>query len=147
MKVIFLQNVKKKGLKGEVKDISEGYARNFLIPGKLAIPATPEALRKLESLNKGKDDHQKNEDEKIQNLLLEIVGKSPFVIKVKANEKGHLFQKISSRNLKEEIEKVFQVDISESFIKMEEIKELGKYEICIDNTRVKEKFEISIEKE
>ncbi len=146
MKVIFLQNVKKKGQKGEVKDINEGYARNFLIPGKFAIPATPEALRKLESLEKGKTDHQKTEDEKVQNLLASVIAESPLRIKVKANEKGNLFQKISAKNLNEEIQKKFNSSFPESIIKFEEIKEVGKYKVFIDNGRIQEEFDIILEK-
>ncbi|MDQ5883520.1 MAG: large subunit ribosomal protein [Patescibacteria group bacterium] len=147
MKVIFLQNVKKKGLKGEVKDINEGYARNFLIPGKLAIEASPEALRKIESLNKGKKDHEKTEDEKVQNLILKLMEKGSVTMKIKANEKGILFKKINNKDIAVFIQKETGVNIPESYVKSPEIKELGQYEISVGNRGIEEKFSLKLERE
>jgi len=147
MKVIFLQNVKKKGLKGDVKEINEGYARNFLIPSKLAIEATPESLRKIESLNKGKKDHEKTEDDKVQNLILKLMEKGGVAMKVKANEKGNLFKKITSKDICLFIKKETGIVVPESYIKFSEIKELGQYEISVGNRGIEEKFSLKLEKE
>jgi large subunit ribosomal protein L9 len=147
MKVIFLQNVKKKGQKGEVKDMNEGYARNFLIPGKLAIEATPEALRKIESLNKGKQDHENTEKEKIQNLILVLMEKGSLVMKTKANEKGVLFKKITNKDIADFIQKETGTNIQSSYVKSSEIKELGEYEIVVGDLGIEEKFNLKIEKE
>ena len=147
MKVIFLQNVKKKGLKGEIKDINEGYARNFLIPGKLAIEATPEAIRKIESLNKGKEDHQKTEDERVEKLILKLMEEGSINMKVKANEKGNLFKKTTNKDIANFIEKKTGVNIPESYIKTSEIKELGEYKIMIGNRGIEENFNLKVEKE
>lgn len=147
MKVIFLQNVKKKGQKGEVKDINEGYARNFLIPGKMAIEATPEALRKIESLNKGKQDHEKIEKEKIQNIILSLMEKGSLVMKTKANEKGNLFKKITNKDISDFIQKEIGLYIPSSAVKSPEIKELGEYEIVVGDLGVEEKFNLKLEKE
>lgn len=147
MKVIFLQNVKKKGLKGEVKDINEGYARNFLIPGKFAIEATPEALRKIESLTKGKKEHEKSEDEKVQNLILKLMEKGSVTMKIKANEKGSLFKKITNKDVSSFIQKETGISIPESYVKSPEIKELGQYEISVGNRGIEEKFSLKLERE
>ncbi len=147
MKVIFLQNVKKKGLKGEVKDINEGYARNFLIPGKFAIEATPEALRKIESLTKGKKEHEKSEDEKVQNLILKLMEKGSVTMKIKANEKGSLFKKITNKDVSLFIQKETGINIPESYVKSPEIKELGQYEISVGNRGIEEKFSLKLERE
>ena len=147
MKVIFLQNVKKKGLKGEIKDINEGYARNFLIPQKLAVEATPEAIRKAESHKKGKSEHEKTEDSKMSNLLVNLKERGVFTIKTKANEKNHLFKKITNKDIAKEIEKQTKMKIPEGYIKMPEIKELGTYTITVENRGIKETVEIKIEKE
>lgn len=147
MKVIFLQNVKKKGLKGEVKDMNEGYARNFLIPGKLAIEATPEALRKIESLNKGKKEHEKSENEKVQMLVLKLMEKgSGIEMKVLANEKGNLFKKITNKDIANFIQKETGVNVPESYVKSPEIKELGEYEVLVGNRGIEEKLIIKITK-
>ncbi len=147
MKVIFLQNVKKKGLKGEVKDINEGYARNFLIPGKLAIEASPEALRKIESLKKGKEEHEKIEDSKIESLILKLMEKGSMVMKIKANEKGSLFKKITNKDISSFIQKETGINIQDSYVKSPDIKELGQYEIIIGNKGIEEKFNLKLERE
>jgi large subunit ribosomal protein L9 len=145
MKVIFLQNVKKKGLKGEIKEINEGYARNFLFPKKLAIEATTQALKEMNSLNRGKIEHQKVEDSKIKKIVDVI--KSGFVIKAKANEKNNLFKKITSKDVASEIKKQTGSEIDSDYIVMSEIKEIGKYKIGIEKGEVKEKIDLTIEKE
>ena len=146
MKVIFLQNVKKKGQKGEVKDVNEGYARNFLIPGKLAVEASPEALRKIGSLNKGKKEHEKSEEEKVQMLVLKLAEKGSVQMKVLANEKGVLFKKITNKDITSFIQRETGVHIPDSYVKSPEIKELGEYEIVVGNRGIEEKFKIKIVK-
>ncbi len=146
MKVIFLKDVKKKGLKGEIKDISEGYARNFLIPQKLAIEASPEALRKIDSLNKGKEIHEKNEDAKLENFIKKIEQQGSVVMEVKANEKGVLFQKISNKDIANQTQKQTSLEIPESYFKSPEIKELGGYEISVKNKNSEYKFNLKVVK-
>ena len=68
MKVILLQDVRKIGRKHEVKDVSDGYARNFLFPAKLAEPASPGALKKLAELEAARD----REDAELRSRLAEI---------------------------------------------------------------------------
>lgn len=147
MKVIFLQNVKKKGQKGEVKEISEGYARNFLIPGKLAIEATPAALKKIESLNKGKQDHENTEKSKIQNVISSLKGKESLVMKVKASDKGSLFKKVTNKDVSNFIEKETGLNIQSSRVDSPEIKELGEYEIIVGGLGVEERFNLKLERE
>ena len=145
MKVIFLQNVKKKGLKGEIKDINEGYARNFLFPKKLAIEATTQALKEMNSLNRGKIEHQKVEESKIQKIIDVI--KSGFTIKAKANEKNNLFKKITSKDIANEIKKQTGNEIDSDYIVMNEIKEIGTYKISIEKGGIKEKIDLIVNKE
>ncbi len=147
MKVIFLKNVKKQGLKGEIKDVNEGYARNFLIPGKHAVEATPEALRKIESLDKGKKEHQKTEDAKVENLIMTLMEKGSIVLKVKANEKGNLFKKITAKDITFSIYKQTGVEIPESYVQAPEIKGLGTHALTVGNSVIKEKFNLILEKE
>lgn len=147
MKVIFLKNVKKKGLKGEIKDVNEGYARNFLIPGKHAAEATPEALRVFESLNKGKLDHQKTENEKVRNLIEKLKKEGSIVMKARANEKGSLFKKITSKDIIKFIENQADVNLNEANFKSPEIKSIGTYSFEISNGEVREKFDLIIENE
>ena len=90
MKVILLEDVKALGKKGQTVNVSDGYARNYLFPKKLAVEATKENLGKLESkneANKFKKQNEKNDAIEVANKLKELV----LTIKVKAGENGKIF--------------------------------------------------------
>ena len=145
MRVIFIQNVKKKGQKDEVKDINEGYARNFLIPQKLAVEATPKALAQLAERTKMKEQKIEKGTKEFQ----DAVGKlSDFTLTIrrKANDEGHLFASVS---LKEII-----VALKSENINLEEkdldlfspIKKVGEVELPIRGTTGLT-LKVSVEKE
>lgn len=137
MKVIFLQNVKKQGLKGEIKNAPDGYARNFLIPNKLAIEATKEALREFESLKKGKEDHNKKEEERFNDILNQIQAFGLIKIKVKSNEKGHLFKKFTAADFSSSVLSSTKIDIPKEYIKLPDIKEIGEHQALIKDKKIK----------
>jgi len=102
MKVILLQDIKGVGRKWEVKDLKDGYVRNFLLPKKSVEAATPAALKNLEQLKeKQAEEHAKsveilkNEAAKLKELEL--------VFKVKTDEKGGVFGSITSRDIETEL--------------------------------------------
>jgi large subunit ribosomal protein L9 len=98
MKVIFLQDVKGKGKKGEVKNVSEGYARNFLLPNKLAAEANAGNLKTLEVKKQG-------EEKRVEELLNEAkaykeeLEKLTVEIKAKSGEGGRLFGAVTSKQI------------------------------------------------
>ncbi len=98
MKVIFLQNVKKKGQKDEVKEINEGYARNFLIPKKLAVEATPGMLAELKKRTDARAGQVAKHSKEFQDALDKLTDFT-LVIKKKANDEGHLFSGVSAREI------------------------------------------------
>lgn len=98
MKVIFLQNVKKKGQKDEVKDINEGYARNFLIPQKLAVEATPAMLSELKKRTDAKAGKIEKHSKEFQ-AALDALSDFTLVIKKKANDEGHLFSGVTVKEI------------------------------------------------
>lgn len=130
MKVIFTQNVKKVGVKDTVKEVNDGYARNFLIPGKLAVEASPKALGELKKRLEEKD----QKVTKLNKNLQEAVDKLKdftLIIKKKANTEGHLF---SSVTLKEIIEALHGKDIQlneSNFTLFSPVKKVGKVELPI----------------
>lgn len=131
MKVIFLQNVSRVGKKDDIKEISDGYAVNFLFPRKLAEPATPTSIAKLTL----KQNEIVVEREVQESLLLknleELKGKT-VTITAKADEKGHLFKGINKKEIVEVMSKEHQAQISEEFLILEKpIKELGEFDIPI----------------
>ena len=103
MKVILLSDVKKVGKKGEVKEVSDGYARNFLIAKGLAVAASDGSMKKLETQNALAE----KQDEEARNKALDIkeeIEKKEFVFKVKSKD-GKVFNSVSSKQLAEELKK------------------------------------------
>lgn len=100
MKVVFLQDVENQGRKGEVKNVAEGYARNFLFPRKLATPATQEILKELEQ-------HKASEARKEQQILnsaqalAEKIEKITLSLPVKVGDGDRLFGAITSKQIAE----------------------------------------------
>lgn len=125
MKVILLQDVKGTGKKGEVKEVAEGYGRNYLIPKKLAIPATDSNLKILQ--NQKKQEARKKEEEwKQAKKLAEELEKVKVVIAAKAGNGGRLFGAISSKQIVEELKKQYQLKIDKKKLQLQEpIRTLG----------------------
>lgn len=146
MKVIFLQDVQRVGKRHDVKEISDGYVVNFLLPRKLAVVATPKAIAELETRKK----EIAIEREVQENLLvknLEAIKDKTITIKVKADEKGHLFSKIHKKEIVEAMKEQNHADIGEEFIVLEKpIKELGEHEIPISIKNKKSSFRLMVER-
>jgi len=125
MKVILLKDVKGLGKEGELVNAKDGYARNFLIPRKLAVEATDANLKKWEEdMAKKKQKHQEEYEkalklkEKIENISIEI--------KSKAGEGGKLFGSITSKDISEALKKQHKIDVDKKKIDMKNnIKTLG----------------------
>ncbi|ENZ00206.1 50S ribosomal protein L9 [Clostridium thermobutyricum] len=128
MKVILLQDVKKIGKKGEVINVSDGYARNFLFPKKLAKEATDANLHILNNQKENERKQKLAEIEAAQKLASELKGKE-VKIEAKSGENGKLFGAITSKDVAQEINKVYKMNIDKKKIVMDTIKVAGGYEI------------------
>lgn len=127
MKVILLQDVKKLGKKGDLIEVSDGYARNFIFPRKLAEEAT---ANNVHILNTKKENERKKKLEELQaaqKLAAELKGKE-IKLNVKAGENGRLFGAITSKDVAEVINKEFKLSIDKKKIVMDTIKVAGGYE-------------------
>lgn len=145
MKVIFLKDVPRVGKKYDVKEISDGYAMNFLLPKKLVEIATAKTIQDLEIRKKTIAIERGVQNDLLVKNLEEIKGKT-LHIKVKADEKGHLFKGIHGKEIVEEMHKQHHADISEEFIVLEKpIKEVGEHEIQISIAGKKSSFKLIIE--
>lgn len=98
MKVIFLESVKSKGNKGDVKDVSEGYARNYLLPKKLAVEANKGNMKQLEAKIKGEEKREENEHE-LANKLKQTIENLNIELKAKSGEDGRLFGSVTSKQI------------------------------------------------
>jgi len=127
MRVVFLQDVPSVAKAGEIKEVADGYARNFLIPRKLAQLARPEVLSQL-----GKREiTEAKEDAELAALAQQIEGKE-VSIKAKAGAKDKLYGSITSADIASELRKSTGLDIDKRKIELEEpIRHLGSYEVAI----------------
>lgn len=129
MKVIFLQDVKGQGKKGEIKEVSDGYAINFLIKKGYAIKQTEGSLNKLKEENeKNRElDLKKREEAK---LMKEKLEKITLNFRVKSSKDSRMFGSISTKQIKEELQKQgFSIDKKQ--IESKSINSLGMHIVTI----------------
>lgn len=131
MKVILLEDIKGVGKKDEVINSSDGYARNYLFPKKLAVEASRENMAKLQAKQESRQfrkDQEKEEAMKIASKLKEII----VTIKVKAGENGKIFGGVTAKEIAENLNKEHKVVVDKKKIMLKEtIKTLGVYPVEI----------------
>lgn len=131
MKVIFLKDVKGQGKKGEVKEVSEGYATNFLFKQGVAAPASDGNIKTLANQ---KASEQKRKDKEKQDAvdLGEVIKAIKLEIKHKAGEGGRLFGSITTKQIAEELQKQKKITIDKRKMQLEDpIKMVGSFVIPI----------------
>ena len=139
MKVILLEDIKKTGKQGDIKEVKDGFARNFLFPQGLAKPATKENLRWLENEKLKKAEKAALELEKVGKLVKGMDGLE-VEITVKVGEKGELYDKVDKKDIAKKL-KEMKYEIKKDQIELlEPIKDLGEFPIKI-------KFEHNLEAE
>jgi len=145
MKVILKQNIKGVGHKYEIKDVSDGYANNFLIPKKLAEYASSEAVKKAEIL-KATNQAEVEIKEKLTEKQMEMLKDVRVVLKKKGNEKGHLFEKIHPEEISKALKEQANIEIDSEFIVLENpIKEVGEHPIAVKVGKNKGEFKLVVE--
>jgi len=131
MKVILQQDVKALGKKGDVLEVSEGHARNFLFPRKLAVEATDGNVKTLEA-RKQKEAERKAEEKKQAQALAEKISKLEVKIQAKTGDNGRLFGSITSKDIADAVKASSGIEIDKRKIDLEEpIKTLGTYPLKV----------------
>ena len=129
MKVILQQDVKGQGKKGQMVEVSEGYARNFLLPRKMAIPATTDAINTMnlkEKARKAEEARQRAEAEATAEKLKECMVK----LTAKAGNGGRLFGAVTTKEISEGLKAQFSIDIPKQKLVLDEpIKAFGSYQV------------------
>ncbi len=129
MKVILQQDVKGQGKKGQLVEVSEGYARNFLLPRKLAIAATTDAINTMnlkEKARKAEEQRQKAEAE----ATVEKLKECPVKLTAKAGNGGRLFGAVTTKEIAEGLKAQYGIDIPKQKLVLEDpIKAFGSYQI------------------
>ncbi|XOU94794.1 MAG: 50S ribosomal protein L9 [Candidatus Kerfeldbacteria bacterium] len=145
MEIILITDVKKLGVKGNIKNVSEGYARNFLLSKNLAIVATEKLKQqyKRDNLNIKKD-AVKNQEK--SNKLLNQLKDIKITVQAKSNDEGTLFSAVTKKNILDQLNKVAAQKLAEKDIIINNpIKSIGKHdiEISIGGNNVKLTIEIN----
>ena len=131
MKVILQQDVKGQGKKGEMIEVSEGYGRNFLLPRKLAIPATADAINTMNLKEKARKAEAQEIAGKLENC--------PVKLSAKAGNGGKLFGAVTTKEISEGLKTQYGVDIPKQKLVLDEpIKAYGSYQV-----KAKLGFEVS----
>ncbi|SFI69569.1 50S ribosomal protein L9 [Thermoflavimicrobium dichotomicum] len=125
MKVILLQDVKGTGKKGEIKEVAEGYARNYLIPRKLAVEATPGNINTLKEQQRIMNIKKEKELERAKELGKKLESVT-LKLATKAGEGGRMFGSITAKQISEELKKKHQLSVDKKKILLDEpIRSLG----------------------
>lgn len=126
MKVVLLQDVKGKGKKGELCNVSDGYARNFLFPKKLAIEADNAALNELKNREEALAHHKKEELDAARETAAQLDGKT-VTVTAKAGAGGKLFGSVTSKEIVAEIKNSLGVEVDRKKMNVADIKNFGEY--------------------
>ncbi len=131
MKVILLKDIKGTGKKGDVKQVSDGHARNYLIPKGLAKEATSSNIKEHDAQEKSAK-KRIQEDTAHANELKKILEKHKFIFEVKAGESGKLFGAITNKEIAEKIKSDLDVDIDKKKIIISGgIKATGNHDVVV----------------
>jgi large subunit ribosomal protein L9 len=143
MKAILIKDVPGMGRRGEVKNVADGYATNFLFPNKLAVPATADAVKRMEMDRMANETEKRIQQDLLDKNLAELKGKT-LTIKAKAGEAGHLFAGIHKEELIKRLKAEFHLDIPVDLLELEHpIKSVGSHTIKVG----KAEFELLVETE
>ncbi|MDY6895640.1 MAG: 50S ribosomal protein L9 [Thermotogota bacterium] len=131
MKVLLLEDVAKLGKKGEIKEVSDGYARNYLIPKNLAVEATDGYIKHIQESKKIEDKKKENLRKRSEEIL-EKLKATNIGIKAKSGEKGKLFGAVTAQDISEKIEELLGEKFDKTwFDEKVNIKELGIYTLKV----------------
>lgn len=126
MKVILLQDVKGHGKKGELVTVSDGYARNFLLPRNLAMIADAQAMNELKNKEASVKYH-KEMDKKAAEEAAKVLNGKTVVVHAKAGQNGKLFGSVTTKEVSEAIQKDMNVTVDKRKISMKDIKAFGVF--------------------
>ena len=126
MKVILQQDVRGQGKKGQLIDVSDGYARNYLLPRKLAVAATPDNINTMQQKEKARREQQAKERAEAMELSKKL---SDCIVKVpaKAGTSGRLFGAVTTKEISEQLKEQYGIDIPKSKMQADPIKSFGTF--------------------
>ena len=130
MKVILKEDVKGQGKKGQLVNVSDGYARNFLLPRGLAMEADAQAMNDLKNKEEAARHRLEMEKKNAEETARLLTGKT-LKLSAKAGQGGRLFGSVTTKEAAEELRRQFGVEVDKRKIEMADIKAFGSYEAVI----------------
>jgi len=145
MKIILLENIPKLGKKYEIKEVSEGYAVNFLIPKKLATAVTPAKIKEIQNLKKQEEFKKQKEEQQLKELAQKIKS-IKLEFKLKTDKNGKTFGSINKEDIIKKLNDQEKIKLEEKQIILNEhIKKIGEYIIKIKfNSEIEAELKIII---
>ena len=131
MQVILLQDVEKLGLRGDVVDVARGYARNFLLPRRLAENATPSRVAEIQRVDAERARHEARTAEQAQEIA-DVLGKTVLRFEVKAGPTGSLFGSVTPSDIADEIWRTRKVRVDRRKITIDPLKRIGRFAVPIE---------------
>ncbi len=131
MEVILLNDVDSLGLRGEVVNVARGYARNFLLPRRLAEPATPAKVAELRKRDQQRARHEARSVEQAQEMAA-ILEKTMLRFEVKAGPTGSLFGSVTPTQIADELWRTSKIRVDRRKIEIDTIKRIGRYDVPIE---------------
>lgn len=131
MKIILLQDEKKLGKKGDVIEASDGYARNYILPKKIGVEATPKSMNELKLQKAHEDRITKEQKEAAEALAAQLEGRQ-VVVRIKAGEGGRAFGSVSSKEIAAACKEQHGLDLDKKKIQLtESLKSFGVFEVPV----------------
>lgn len=145
MKVILLQDEKKLGKKGDIIEASDGYARNYILPKKIGVEATPKNLNDLK-LQKANNEKIAQEQLDAARALAKDLEPRQVVVKIKAGEGGKTFGSVSSKEIAAALKEQHGIELDKKKIQLaESLKSFGNYEVSVKlHPQVTGKFTVKV---
>ena len=144
MEVVLLQDVEKVGKKGEVANVSEGYARNFLFPRKMAEKATPGRIAQVRKIMDQKADHARRELERAEEIR-DLLSKTVLTIPAPVGSGDRLFGSITSQDIASALFAARKIRVDKRNVDLEEpIKLVGTYMVKVDVHNSVEPAEVKV---
>ncbi|HVM11787.1 MAG TPA: 50S ribosomal protein L9 [Gaiellaceae bacterium] len=130
MDVILLKDVEKVGLRGEVVSVARGYARNYLLPRKLAEAATPGRVAELKRIDEQRARHEARSVEQAREVA-DALGKTVLRFEVKAGPTGSLFGSVTATDIADELWRTRKIRIDRRKIEIDTLKRIGRYSVPV----------------
>ncbi len=144
MKIILLKDVRGIGMHGDVKNVADGYAHNFLLPQKLAEPATEDKVKEMEGRKQEHAAAMQKEEAALTEKIMQLRGKK-VVLSARATEKGGLFKAIAAKDVIRAIKAEHEIDIPEEALEFSEhIKTVGEHTALLKSKTQKVELVVAV---